>query len=203
MAIIEIPPITIKTMIITLVGDSSLIVHKWSEKAKKQMLDKQMGAAVQKKAPKDPEQDFRDSLYHHPDGGYGFPTIAFKAAAVSACRFVDNIKMTEARGAFHIDGELIQLRGSSGYAEPVMREDTVKISLTSDLRYRGEFHNWYVTFPVKYNANVFNESQILNLFENAGFGVGVGEWRPEKDGMHGRFHVAKAGELLPGEQVAA
>ena len=63
MAIIEIPPIVIKTMIITLVGDSSLIVHKWSEKAKKQMLDKQMGAAVQKKAPKDPEQDFRDSLY--------------------------------------------------------------------------------------------------------------------------------------------
>ncbi len=198
MAIIEIPPINVKTMQITLIGDSSLIVHKWSEKAKKAMLDKQRGAAVQKKAPKDPDQDFRDSLYHHPDGGYGFPTIAFKAAAVSACRFVENIKMTEARGAFHIDGELIQLRCLPGFAEPVMREDTVKISMTSDLRYRGEFHIWYVTFPVKYNANVFNEAQILNLFENAGFGVGVGEWRPEKDGMHGRFHVAKEGELLPG-----
>lgn len=39
---IELPPIELVTFQLRLVGDSPLIVHRWSEKAKKQMLDKQM-----------------------------------------------------------------------------------------------------------------------------------------------------------------
>jgi hypothetical protein len=31
--------------------------------------------------------------------------------------------------------------------------------------------------------------------QTAGFAVGVGEWRPEKDGQYGRFHVANAEEM--------
>ena len=39
-----------------------------------------------------------------------------------------------------------------------------------------------------------NSHQILNLFNTAGFAVGVGEWRMEKDGQYGLFHVAKMKE---------
>jgi hypothetical protein len=35
----------------------------------------------------------------------------------------------------------------------------------------------------------------VNLFNTAGFGVGIGEWRSEKDGQHGMFHVATTDEL--------
>lgn len=183
--VIEIPPVVIKTMPITLIGDSPLISHKWSDKAKQMMLDKQMGKAIPKKAPKDPEQEYRDSLYDHPDGGYGFPSVAFKAAAVSACRSVEGIRMTEARAAFHVPGELVRLNG-----EPRMREDMVRIGMgTADIRYRGEFPEWSATLMIRYNENVLTPSQIVNLFNVAGFGVGVGEWRPEKDGSYGMFHV--------------
>jgi hypothetical protein len=48
---------------------------------------------------------------------------------------------------------------------------------------------------VKHNANVMSAEQILNLFSTAGFAVGVGEWRPERDGQFGRFHVATAEEM--------
>ena len=34
-----------------------------------------------------------------------------------------------------------------------------------------------------------NEGNIINLINRAGFGVGVGEWRPEKGGEYGRFMV--------------
>lgn len=194
-SVIELPAMDVQNMEITLIGDSSLICHKWSEKAKKQMLAKQMKEAQPKKEAKNPEQDFRDSLYEHPDGGYGFPVVAFKAAAVSACRFVEGLKMTEARGAFHINGELALIEGS----EPIMREDMVKIAMgTADLRYRGEFPQWHTTLTIRYNAQTFSPSQILNLFNHAGFGVGVGEWRPERDGSHGMFHVRMNDELLPG-----
>jgi hypothetical protein len=187
---VEVPAIDIGTLAITLVGDSSLICHAWSSKAKEMMLGKQMGAAKQKKAPKDPHQDFLDSLYTLPDGGYGFPSVAFKSAAVTACRFVSDMKMTSIRGAMHIVGDMVRING-----EPEMREDMVRIAMgTADIRYRGEFKTWSCTFSVRYNRNAITPEQIVNLFNNAGFGVGVGEWRPERDGSFGMFHVKTQGE---------
>lgn len=183
--VIELPRLNLQTMQVTLVGDSSLISHRWSEKAKKEMLDKQMKKARQAKAAKDPERDYKESLYPYPGGGYGFPAIAFKAAAVDACSHIANITKVEARGAFHIDGDLVKIEG-----KPTPREDMVKIAMgTADIRYRGEFKKWRCSFPLRYNANVISPEQVLNLFNTAGFAIGVGEWRPQKDGMHGMFHV--------------
>lgn len=185
--VVEIPRIEIQRMIIRLVGDSPLIVHKWSEKAKKEMLDKQMKVAKKGREAKDPQRDFEESIYHHPDGGYGFPSIAFKSAAVDACRFTDGTKMTVARGAFHVEGEFVKLEGD----DPHPREDMVRVGMgTADIRYRAEFTNWAVDIPVSYNKHALSREQIVNLFNLAGFGVGVGEWRPEKNGQFGRFHVA-------------
>lgn len=186
---IQIPRVEIRRMEIILIGDSPLICHKWSDKAKRMMLDKQMKRATKGKDAKEPEQDYRDSLYEHPDGGFGFPAVAFKSAAVSACRYL-NMKMTEARGAFHVIGEMVKVQG-----EPRMREDMVRVGMgTADIRYRGEFPEWQVSLEVRYNASVLSPEQIVNLFNVAGFGVGVGEWRPEKDGSYGMFHVAMGDE---------
>ena len=185
---VELPPIVIRRMKLTVVGDSPLITHRFSEKAKKMMLDKQQKKAAQGREAKDPEQQFRESLYPHPDGGYGFPAVAFKAAAVNACRFEGNITMTVARGAFHIPGDLVHIDGD----EPEMREDMVRIAhSTADIRYRGMFRNWKCTFDVMYNENVLSMEQIVNLFNIAGFGAGVGEWRPgsKSGGSFGMFHV--------------
>ena len=189
---VTLPPLKIETIRVTLIGDTSLIVHRWSEKAMKMMLDKQRKKASAGKEAKDPEQDFRDSLYVLPDGRFGFPIIGFKAAAVTACTSIGGITKVAARQAFHVDGEFAVIEGS----EPTMREDTVRIGMgTADIRYRGEFKNWFTTIDVKHNANVLSGEQVLNLFQTAGFAVGVGEWRPERDGQFGRFHVASAEEM--------
>jgi hypothetical protein len=189
---IEIPRIDIGYLEILLIGDSPLIMHKWSEKAKKEMLDKQMKVAKKGREAKDPQKDYEDSIYHHPDGGYGFPSVAFKNAAVSACRFTDGTKMTVARGAFHVEGEFVKIEGS----EPNPREDMVRVGMgTADIRYRAEFQNWNANVRLAYNKHALSKEQIVNLFNLAGFGVGVGEWRPEKDGQFGRFHVGTENEV--------
>lgn len=187
---IELPALALRVMDVTLIGDSPLICHAWSHKAKQQMLAKQMKKAKTGKEAKSPEQDYHDSLYHLPGGGYGFPAVAFKAAAVGACRYADGVKMTEARGAFHILGEMVRIDG-----EPTMREDMVRVGMgTADIRYRGEFRSWRVTLQVRFNQNALSAEQIINLLNTAGFGVGVGEWRPEKNGSYGMFHVATEAE---------
>lgn len=183
--VVTLPKMQINRFSLTLVGDSSLICHRWSEKAKKEMRDKQMKRATAPRAAKNPEEDFKQSLYEHPEGGYGFPTVAFKAAAVDACSQISDITKVEARGAFHIEGELARIVG-----KPEMREDMVRVGMgTADLRYRGEFKEWKTTLTIRHNSNVLSTEQIVNLFNTAGFAVGVGEWRPQKDGSHGMFHA--------------
>lgn len=187
---IEIPRIEIERFDIPVIGDSSLIMHKWSEKAKKEMLDKQMKVAKGGREAKDPERDYQECIYYDADGSYAFPSVAFKNAAVSACRFTDGTKMTVARGAFHVEGEFVKIQ-----ATPVPREDMVRVGMgTADIRYRAEFPNWKAVIRVSYNKRALSKEQIVNLFNLAGFGVGVGEWRPEKNGSFGRFHVGTEGE---------
>lgn len=187
---IQLPQLNLQTMQVTLIGDSPLICNAWSKKAKQEMLDKQMKKAKQARAAKNPEQDYKESLYEHPEGGYGFPSVAFKAAAVDACSHLANITKVEARGSFHINGDMVKIEG-----KPNPREDMVKVGMgTADIRYRGEFRKWRCTFQLRYNANMIGPEQILNMFNTAGFAIGVGEWRPQRDGSFGMFHVAKQGE---------
>jgi hypothetical protein len=182
--VILLTPPRIETVTIEVTGTSPLICHKWSDKAKKQMLDKQTKAATRAKTAKNPEQDFKDSLYVHPNGGYGFPSVAFKAAAVRAGTYVD-MKMTFLRGAFHVTGELVRISG-----EPSMREDMVRLQgKTADIRHRGEFKEWTASVPLHLNTSALSIEQVANLFLIAGFAVGVGEWRPERNGQYGRFEV--------------
>jgi len=215
---IIIPALKIQPLEIKLVcyapGDE-LIVHAWSEKAKKEMLAKQKKEAKQGKEPKDPDRDYRESLYWLESTGkvatkkgetnyydvqrisvqdvdpakhnlFGFKTIAFKAAAVKAANDV-GIPMTVTRRAFHVNGEFVQIH----YDKVYMREDMVRLNGgVADLRYRGAFVNWWVLIQVELNIGVMSSEQLVNLFNTAGFGVGVGEWRPERNGVSGRFKVA-------------
>jgi hypothetical protein len=202
---VEIKSMNLKRFKVHVQGTSPLITHAWDEKTKKQMLQKQMGDANVGKEPKDPHRDFLASLYpldkdgmydshmkHDPTSKkqkYGFPAIGFKKAAVKACRYVDGLPMTVARGAFHVIGEFVEIKGD----RPRMREDMVRIGNgVADIRYRGEFRNWHASFIVELNANAMTPEQVFNLFNIAGFAVGIGEWRPEKDGPFGRFMVLPA-----------
>jgi len=188
---LTIPAIEIVRYDIHIVGDSELVMHAWSDKAKKEMLDKQMGKARAKKEPKDPERDYNEAFYRLPDGRPGFPSIGFKAAIVSAARQVEGLTMTFLRGAFHIAGDLVPIIG-----EPRMREDMVRVGMgTADLRYRPGFPEWRAVLPVRLNKRAMTLEQLVYLINQAGFSVGVGEWRPEKDGAWGMFHVESEQEV--------
>ena len=202
--VITIPAIDIRNATITLKGDSPLIVHKWSEKAKKMMLDKQMKVAISKgHDAKDPFADFVDTIYFlsgKPESPtpeafeealsngarFGFPSVGVKASAVSAgFRAGVTKNLVSMNGAFHIDEEYVEIKGV-----PQIREDMVRVGMgTADIRYRAEFPEWSTTFTVKYNAGVISLAQLCNLFNLGGFAVGIGEWRPEKGGTYGRYHV--------------
>lgn len=196
------PKLNLEELDIPIVGDTPLIVHCWSAKSIKEMLDKQMKKATAGREAKDPRKDYEESMYRMRDGGYGFPSVGFKCAAVTACTSLAGMTKVAARQAFRVVGELGTVKTVFGGSEmrtdmvriegkPEMREDPVRVGMgAADLRYRAQFFPWKVTLHVQFNANVMSRSQIVNLFNTAGFAVGIGEWRAEKDGQYGCFHVA-------------
>lgn len=213
--IIEIKALEIKQIPIRIVGDSPLIVHAWSTKAKQMMLDVQTKATKTKgKEIRRPAADFIASLYWlegmpEIDGlsddeakiafeeavkngaKWGFPVTAIKQAANSAAYRLSWVKNQMAlRGAYFLKtpyGEFAEIKGSV----PEMREDMCRIGMgTADLRYRGTFFPWHMDLTLEYNASSdLTLEQIMNCINAGGYTVGIGEWRVEKDGTSGKFHI--------------
>ena len=62
--VVEIKPVELRNVTLKIVGDTPLIVHAWSEKAKRMMLEAQMDLAKgKKKEVKNPVDDFIQSMY--------------------------------------------------------------------------------------------------------------------------------------------
>ena len=213
---VNLPELKLQHFTLKIVGDTPLICHAWSEKAKLMMLNKQQKKAATAKEVRRPMVEFADSLYWLtpkpdfngltdeqvadllakviPQSKFGFPTLAFKAAALDAGyqqgALVRNagtgdLAKTTARGAFQVVGEFAVIDGT-----PTPREDIGRVGMGSaDLRYRAEFKSWRTEIVVRFNANVITTEQIINLFRLGGFANGVGDWRPARDGSFGTFHV--------------
>jgi hypothetical protein len=209
--IIEINPVEIVSTTIRIQGDTPLIMHKWSEKAKKMILDKQTKATKTKARDlKNPVEDFIDSMYWiegepaekseeafleavERGARWGFPVTAIKQATISAAyRNGLSKDMASLRGAFFIDGEGPDLLADVKGDAPTMREDMVRVGMgVADIRFRGQFTNWYMDLTIRYNKNgQYTLEQIINLINVGGFSCGIGEWRPERDGQNGMYHVA-------------
>ena len=206
---------------ITIVGTTPLIVHSWSHKAKQEILDKQRGKKTgAKHEVKIPVNDFKNSLYwltEMPEDGstdeeaaenvnaaiaagakFGFPCNGIKAAIISAAyRAGLDVKMTELRGTFFIEGatdaSTIDLAEIVSPNPPEMREDPVRVggmSKSADMRYRAVFDEWEIPLMFKYLKNAkYTLQQLLNMIPYGGFMTGIGEWRPEKDGQFGMFEL--------------
>lgn len=221
--IVEVKEFDIRTVDIRIRGTAPLISHKWSEKARKMILDTQTQETTitKKHEKKIPARDFINSAYWltpEPDGDtdeecianfeeavnngarWGFPATAFKQAAImAASRNGLDMKGTQIRASFFIDGEgpdqLIEIKG----CVPHIREDMVRVggmSKTADIRHRAQFDDWYADLRIHYNAGgVVSLEQIVNLLNLAGFCGGVGEWRPERNGSYGTFRVETQTEV--------
>lgn len=185
---ISIPQLNLQTLRVKLIGDSPLITHRWSDEAKRLILGRQMKKAATAKQARDPKAEYESSLYAHPEGGHGFPVAAFKRAIVDAASFAQDVTKVVLRGAVHPVGEFVKIKGS-----PQMREDTVRLAGggSSDLRYRAEFSEWSAELTLQFNAGVLSQEQVVALLDLAGFSIGIGDWRPQKNGSFGRFHVER------------
>ena len=199
-----------------LVGETPLIVHAWSEKAKREMLAKQVKGTKGGKEARDPHGDFVSSLYEMGEGVdpksgkkktvYGFPVTGVKNAILSSAHKDKGVPRVTVQSALYLNAEMVRVRPALAGAicdmplirvhgsAPEMREDMVRIgsglNKKANLAYRGQFTHWAVKLTGKFNTAVLNAQQLYFLLSEAGTGIGIGEWRNERRGMFGAFRMA-------------
>lgn len=188
------------------VGDSPLICHAWSQKAKLEMLTKQVKATRGGREARDPEGDFVSSLYEMREGVYGFPCTGLKNAIMSAAHKDKGIAKTNVLSALFLDADMVSVRPALAGAicdmplvrlyasEPQMREDMVKVGLglnkTASLAYRAQFTHWGIRLTGRLNIDVLTPDALAFLVSESGISAGLGEWRNEKRGLFGAYHMA-------------
>lgn len=197
------------------VGDTPLITHAWSEKARREMLAKQVKATKTGKDARSPEEDFQNSLYEYgsePDGSpiYGFPATGLKNCLLSAAHKDRGVAKTDVLASLWINAQMVRTRPAMAGAicdmpllriygsKPEMREDMVRVGAglnkKASLAYRAQFSVWAFRVTGRVNTVILPTDSLGFLFDNSGISCGIGEWRNEKRGQFGMFHRANVEE---------
>jgi hypothetical protein len=190
---VKLAPINKLRVTMRINGLSPLIQHQWGEKALGMMRDKHAGKKTKTRDVRDPEQEGREAMYTTDKGKPGVPAMAIKSAVICAAHKDIGVEKTLVRKALFIVCNDSRKILEMDCDDPVITEDPVRVGQGSaDLRYRPYFHRWSVVMTWEIDAELLRVEDLLNLIDRAGFGVGIGEWRPEKGGEYGRFEVDRS-----------
>jgi len=169
-------------------GLTPLIMHNWSEKAKRMMPGHPEGEGVKKvRGKKNPKEEAEAALYKL-GKDLGYPSKGFKAAMIAACRFFDKPSMAEAKTLLTMDTEFTRIQGKKE-----LHEDLVRLPKGgAELRYRYYIMDWSAVLRICYVAERISRESVIALAD-AGGRCGVGDWRPSSPksmtGTYGTWRV--------------
>lgn len=204
---IEVPRPTMMVVEAELRGlPPGLIVNPFDQKAKAMLLaSMQKGKARLALPDKDPEKDYEELLEALAVNGsdseaeplFWLDVRAFKKAMCRGAKSVDRLPMTDFRsGVFVVEDSVINQRPAAHIrGVPERYTDRVNnVGGKPDLRTRLLLPEWAYTVRFIVNTSILSVDQAVTCLVNAGVGTGVGDWRVEKDGVHGRWEVVSAAE---------
>ena len=141
------------------------------------------------------ELEAQRSLWLDEGGAPTIPAAAIRSSIEAGAR--KRKQGTQVRGglvvlssAFKYDkkkygADVEKLGRSTQYTVPVV------VKSSRILRTRARFDMpWSCTFEVDVDDELIDQSQLLEWLDIAGRQIGLGDWRPEKSGMFGRFTVS-------------
>lgn len=170
-----------------LTGTATLVQNCFNQKAIEQMLRKHMGLPVEQEK-KIPAECIERAVIRNTEEVICIPPTALKKAILSASGPIKGLTKTVLRGQVFVQGGSIPIK----YSRMVPRMDMVKLSGQSkvpDVRFRPEFEDWSARVIILFSEQLPVQT-VIDLVDRAG-DIGIGEWRPEKDGSHGTFEISR------------
>lgn len=178
----------IRTLEVEIVGTAPLMINRFSAKAIEEMSAKQAAGTQSNKgkarAAKDFDAVFENARHRSEEGWDGFAAGGLRAALISACRLV-GFKMTlaklsvfvEADGFDKIDGTpLIRILGGEPERNIMHARNATGVV---DIRHRPMWRDWRMLPRIRFDADQFTPTDVVNLLQRVGMQVGLGEGRPD------------------------
>lgn len=186
----QISPPNLRVAEVGLRGTAPYVQHRFAQKAKI-MATQEAGGTARSKRKRDPrnfEADYEAAKHVSTDGWLGIPASSFRNAMIAACRLV-GFKMTHAKLSLFIiadglDAEgypLVRIKGEPTQHTGYARNETGVV----DIRSRPMFREWSCDLRIRYDADQFTLTDVMNLLERAGQQVGIGEGRPNSPNSNG------------------
>lgn len=167
------------------VAGADLIMHKFSQKSVEEMLRKHMGFTTERE-PKRPRDLIERAVIRNTEDAICMPSICFKMAMLDASLPISGLITKRLKGQIWVQGGSIPIE----YEKMIPRMDVVRLpNGNPDVRFRPMFINWKARMLIGYNEALQVET-IIDLLQRSGK-LGVGEWRPSRNGTFGMFKVTR------------
>lgn len=137
--------------------------------------------AKKKRAARNFDLLYRESMHTTADGWHGVPTNAFLQAMIRSCKVV-GFEMTDAKMALSVKPHgisLEQLPIVKIQGEPRPLEMRVVTQRAVNISVRAAFQKWGISgLCIEFDRDIFTKDDVANLLTRAGRQVGVGAGRP-------------------------
>lgn len=187
-----------KTIRVEIRGVTPLLIHRFAEQA-------EQAKATRKQMVKtsDPRAEATANAYIAKDGTFYFNPFSIAGAMGNAG---SNHKMRGSRkslrfvvpSAVRVPADAITILNGDGPAknfEVDSRPVTIPATKGRVMRHRPRFDNWGARFELLVNDDLLEVETAHQLLTEAGVGIGIGDFRPEKRGPFGTFRVTLWEEL--------
>lgn len=198
---IELKPINVNRAVITIVGDSDLVLNKMDDVTSKALIDARKDKAKTTEKPNKWEQII--TSIHWRDGKpETFSEESLKEALKNNAPCISAFGLKKSFGDAVVRNEIdkyktkfdanLNIYASGGLVPIRFAQHFIDEKLMSPkkgapvLVYLNRFVGWSADIEIAYPDNVYGLEQIVNIINLAGFGLGIGSGRSSG---YGRYHV--------------
>jgi hypothetical protein len=189
---VEVLEIQTRRVEFCLLGQTPLLMNRFSEKARREMM---LPALKKNRAEKssslkhDPVAEYRAAAYRNRDPNsdafFHMPTGAFHKAIGQAAIDIPGQAKSVMLRLTSIASVNVDLFGIPQLHISMVRSGGM--ASVPDMRTRPCFREWACSVQFDLISNLVSERQITALIAAAGMICGVGDWRPQKGGSNGKF----------------
>ncbi len=187
-----------KTIQVNILGTTPLLIHRFGEDAEQKQPTRRIESTV-----RDPRTEATKVAYIAADGTYYFNAFAIPGAmgnAGASHKAVGSRKSLRfvVPSAIRLTTDTITiLEGESPATsfEVDARPVTIPATKGRVMRYRPRWNNWGASFTLMLDDDLLSVAMAQQLLEEAGRGIGIGDFRPEKRGPFGCFRVVHFEEI--------
>ena len=191
--VVTISPPKFERIRLRLVGTAPYMQARFSAKAMQAMKSKMEAGPTKKGGRKDArdfDDDFRAAQHIAADGWNGVPAAALRNACIDVCRMV-GFKMTHAKMSIFVEADGFDKVDGTPLVRLDAREPervdmaTRNATGVADIRVRPMWREWALNVVIRFDADQFTTSDVVNLISRAGEQVGIGEGRPFSKSSNG------------------